>query len=83
MKLSIPVNWTNPSQYLSMMFGLPFYLFFIEIPTFNPDLPSGPVHPYQLDESISNLKGIWCTFSFLFYFESIFLLANKEEPDQS
>ena len=35
----------------------------------NPHLPSGPVHPYQLDESISNFRGVWCTFSFLFYFE--------------
>ena len=34
----------------------------------NPHLPSGIFHPYQLDESISNFKGVWCTFSFLFYF---------------
>ena len=49
----------------------------------NPHLPSGPVHPYQLDESISKFRGVWCTFSFLFYFEYIFLLANSEEPDQT
>ena len=35
----------------------------------NPYLPSGSVHPNQLDESISNFRGVWCTFSFLFYFE--------------
>ena len=33
----------------------------------NPHLPSGPVHPYQLDESIFNFRGAWCTFSVLFY----------------
>ena len=48
---------------------------------FNPHLPSGPIHPYQLDESISNFRGAWCTFSVLFYFEYIFLLANIEDPD--
>ena len=36
---------------------------------FNPHLPSGSIHPYQLDESISNFRGVWCTFSFLFYLE--------------
>ena len=35
----------------------------------NPHLPSRPVHPYQLDESISNFRGVWFSFSFLFYFE--------------
>ena len=34
----------------------------------NPHLPSGLVNLYQLDESISNFKGVWCTFSFLFCF---------------
>ena len=29
----------------------------------NPHLPSGPVHAYQLDESISSFRGVWCTFS--------------------
>ena len=28
----------------------------------NPNLPSGPVHPYQLEESISNFRGVWCTY---------------------
>ena len=32
-------------------------------------MPSGPIHPYWLDEFISNFSGVWCTFSFLFYFE--------------
>ena len=51
--------------------------------SFNPHLPSGPVHPYQLDESISNFRGVWFSFSFLFHFEYIFLLANSEDPDQT
>ena len=37
--------------------------------TINPHLPSGLSHPYQLDESISNFRCVWCTFSFLFNFE--------------
>ena len=49
----------------------------------NPHLPSGPAHPYQLDGFISNFRGVWCGFSFLFYFEYIFLLANSEDPDQT
>ena len=36
---------------------------------FNPHSPSEPVHLYQLDESISNFRRVWCTFSFLFYFK--------------
>ena len=48
----------------------------------NPHSPSGPVHPYQLDESISHFRGVWCPFSFLFHFQYIFLLTNSEEPDQ-
>ena len=35
----------------------------------NPYTLSGPVHPYQLDESISNFRGAWFTFSILIYFE--------------
>ena len=49
----------------------------------NPHLPSGPVHPYQLEESISNFTDVCRTFSFLFYFEWIFLLANSEDSDQT
>ena len=35
---------------------------------FNPHLPSGPVHPYQLEEFISNFRGVWCTFFFFIPF---------------
>ena len=35
---------------------------------FNPYLPNRLFHPYQLDEYISKLRGVWCTFSFLFNF---------------
>ena len=34
----------------------------------NPHLPNGLSHPYQLDESISNFRVVWFTFSFLSYF---------------
>ena len=34
----------------------------------NPHVPSGPVHPFQMGESISSFRGVWCTVSFLFYF---------------
>ena len=42
---------------------------YIAYSMYYPYLPNGLVHPYQLDESISNVRGVWCTFSFLFYFE--------------
>ena len=29
-----------------------------------PYLPSGLFHPYELDESICYLRGVWCSFSF-------------------
>ena len=32
-----------------------------------PFTPSGPVHPYWLDESSSSFRGVWCTFCFSFY----------------
>ena len=35
----------------------------------NPHLPSGSIQSYQLDVSISNHRGVWCTFSLLFFFE--------------
>ena len=39
---------------------------------------------YQLDESIFNFGGVWCTFSFFFFLlELIFRLANSEDPDQT
>ena len=49
----------------------------------NLHLPSGHIHPYQLDESISKFSGVWWTFSFLFNLEQIFLLANSEDSNQS
>ena len=33
--------------------------------------------------SIFHSRGVWCNFSFLFYFELIFLLADSEDPDQT
>ena len=35
--------------------------------SFNPFLPNGPCHPYDLDESISNFRGGWCFFFFFFF----------------
>ena len=40
----------------------------LEILCFNPYLFSELVHLYQLDEFISNLRGVWWTFSFLILF---------------
>ena len=34
----------------------------------NPYLHNGLAHPNQMDKSISNFGGIWCTFSFLLHF---------------
>ena len=34
----------------------------------NPYLLGGLFHPYELNESIFNFRGAWCTFSFLFHF---------------
>ena len=39
--------------------------------TVNPHLPSGPVHPYQLEKSIFNLRGAWCTFSFRWHIKAV------------
>ena len=35
----------------------------------SPHFPSGLIHPYQLDESISNFRVSGVRFSFSFYFE--------------
>ena len=41
-------------------------------------------HICLVDASISNFRGVWCTFSiFILYFEYIFLLANSEDLDQT
>ena len=45
--------WVNPLQHVNL----------------NPHLLSGLFHPYQMDESISIFRGVWCMFSFLFHFE--------------
>ena len=41
----------------------------VSLLTVYPHLPSEPIHPYELDESISKFRCVWCTFSFLFYFK--------------
>ena len=56
--------WQSKDIGLKVPFGKSFHLEIL----FNPHLPSEPIHPYQLDESISNFRGVWCIFSFLFYF---------------
>ena len=43
----------------------------------NPYLPSGPVHPYQLEESISNFRGVWRTF-FIFILFRIDIPVSKQ-----
>ena len=44
---------------------------------FNPHLPSASVHPYQLEESISNFLGVSGVLSFFFFF--FFLASPKDE----
>ena len=46
---------------------------------FNPYLPSGLSHPYQMDESISRFRGVPVYLSFLLKF----LYANSADPDQT
>ena len=48
----------------------------------NPYLPSGLVHPFHLDESIFNFRGVRCIFLFLSYFCKKFLNANCADPDR-
>ena len=43
----------------------------------NPHLPSRPVHPYQLEESISNFGGVWHTF-FIFILFRIDVPVSKQ-----
>ena len=43
----------------------------------NQHLPSGPVHPYQLDKSIFNFRGVWCTF-FIFMVFRIDIPISKQ-----
>ena len=44
---------------------------------FNPHLPSGPIHSYQLDESISNFRG------YLVYFFIFYLIFNRNSCKQT
>ena len=50
--------------------------------SFNPYMTSGPVHSYQLDESISNFSAILCIFQLIFYF-LYFLFAKSVDSDQT
>ena len=43
----------------------------------NPHLPNGPVHPYQLEESISIISGVWHTF-FIFILFRIDIPFSKQ-----
>ena len=48
----------------------------------NPHLPSTPVHPYKLDVSIFNFRGIRCTFSFFILFRTdIYIPVSKQRSD--
>ena len=49
----------------------------------NPYLPNGLVHPYHLDESISNFRGVWWNFSFLFHFWLKLMYAKSADPGQT
>ena len=52
---------------------------------FNPFMPNGLSHLYQLDQSISNYMGVGCFF-FIFSlskFQLKILLANSEDPIQT
>ena len=76
-KLFTQVSW----------FGLCLLLFLILLSLqtvfLNLYLPNGLSHPYQLDESILHLRGVWCNFSFLSYFWWKFMLANSVDLDQT
>ena len=45
-------------------------------------MPIGLVHPYHLDESISNFRGVWCTFSFFIVFLIEIPVSKRRNPDQ-
>ena len=46
----------------------------------NPYKPSGLAHPYQLDVSVSNFRGVWCTFSFLILFQTEIPVSEQWRP---
>ena len=50
---------------------------------FNPFMPNGISHYYQLEQSISVLMDFRWYFSFLFMFQYKNMLANSEDPDQN
>ena len=47
----------------------------------NPYLPNGLSHPYQLDQSIFHLRGVWCTFFFIFISYFIEIPSSKRCSD--
>ena len=53
-------------RFITALISLFKYKLFRNIIVFNRYLPSGPVHPYPLDESISNFRGV-CLFVLRFY----------------
>ena len=72
-KLSYRTLKELPSDMSSDMRGMAvrFYLTY---------LPNGPIHPYQLDGSISNLRGVWCTFSFFILFQIEICVSKRCRP---
>ena len=48
---------------------------------FNPFLPNGISHPYQLDQSIPILRVVGCYFSFYTYINRIF--CNRDQTSFS
>ena len=48
----------------------------------NQHMPSGLFHPYE-STPIFNFRGVWCTCSFLLYFEKKFLHADSVGPDRT
>ena len=50
-------------------FSMCHKLFSLSTMKLNPHLPNGRVHFYQFDETISNFRGVWCTFFILFWID--------------
>ena len=53
----------------------------VQTASINPLLTNGLSHPYHLDESTFNFRGIRSDFSFLFHFSMTIMSANKIAPD--
>ena len=47
---------------------------------FNPNMTNGTVHPYQLDESISEFRGVCCILSILISFSIEFPVSKQCRP---